>query len=72
MTIESKNRDELVELLLHEFNWRWKAHLKNQYTPQQFSTGFRKFLKGLKEPIIAPLSSQKFGTSSKNEEVKED
>lgn len=34
-----------LELCLSEFNWRWKAHLKNEYNSQQFSTGFRKFIK---------------------------
>ncbi len=32
----------ILENVLWHFNWRWKAHLKGQYTQQQFSRDFRK------------------------------
>jgi len=40
----------IAEVILREFNWRWKAHLKGEYTEQQFATDFRKFLKKYRFP----------------------
>jgi hypothetical protein len=33
------------DILLFEFNWRWKKLLKRQSTMQQFSRDYRKVLK---------------------------
>jgi len=36
---------EIAKVLLSEFNWMWKKHLKGHLTQQQFSRYFRKSCK---------------------------
>ena len=42
----AKSKEEvIIKTLLMEFDWRWKAFLKDEYTQKQFATGYRKILK---------------------------
>lgn len=43
--------NQALQSCLNSFNWRYNAFLKNQYTPRQFSTGFRKAIKSLKHDL---------------------
>ena len=52
-------QQHLSEVILVEFNWRWKKYLREEQTQQQFSRDFRKFLK-------------KFADYTDVEEVKKD